>query len=116
MPGLLTPRGTFGDMGTLMDENQILTQSIGEHAVAAVNGDRLHSLTVTFDARDARCVIAFVLEDNSDEEQLRAIDKLLDVQMLFMDEASIEFRIDDASDSEEADDRHSVSQRQYSFA
>lgn len=112
----LTRSCTFGSMGTPIDENQILTQSIGEHAVAAIGADRLHSLTVTFDARDAGCTIAFVLEDNSDEEQLRAIDKLLDVQMLFMDEASIEFRIDDIADAEDADDRHSISQRQYSYA
>lgn len=99
-----------------MDENEILTRSIGEHAVDAITRERLHSLTVTFDARDASCTIAFVLADNSDAEQLRAIDKLLDVQMLFMDEASIEFRIDDEADPEEAADRHSISQRQYSFA
>lgn len=107
---------TFGRMGTPMDDNQVLTQSIGEHAVAAIGGERVHALTVTFDSRDSSCVIAFVLEDNSDAEQLRAIDRLLDVQMLFIDEASIEFRIDDVTDPEEAADRHSISQRQYSYA
>ena len=99
-----------------MDENQVLTQSIGEHALTAIGREHVHTLTVTFDARDASCVIAFVLEDNSDAEQLRAIDRLLDVQMLFMDEASIEFRIDDVTDAHEAADRHSISQRQYSYA
>lgn len=103
-------------MGTPVDENQILTQSIGEHAVQAIGADRVHTLRVTFDARDASCIIAFVLENNSDAEQLRAIDRLLDVQLLFIDEASIEFRIDDLTDAHEATERHSVSQRQYSYA
>ena len=101
-------------MGIPMDENQILTQSIGEHAVTAIGRERLHSLTVTFDARDASCTLAFVLVENTDSEQLRAIEKLLDLQMLFVDEATIEIRIEDVH-SEHAEDRHSVSQRQYSL-
>lgn len=97
-----------------MDENQVLTRSIGEHSVAAIGVEHLLALTVTFDSRDASCTIEFVLRDNSDQEQLRAIEKLLDVQMLFMDEASIEFRIEDLNS--DGTDRHSLSQRQYSYA
>ena len=76
----------------------------------------MHSLTVLFDGRDSTCTVSFVLVDNSDAEQLRAIDRLLDVQALFMDEASISFRIEGESDLQDAAERHSVSQRQYSLS
>lgn len=103
-------------MSTLLDSNEILTRSIGEHAVDAIGRDHLRSLSVLFDARDATCTVSFVLSENTDGEQLRAIDKLLDVQQLFMDEASMEFRIDDESELDADEDRHSVSQRQFCYA
>lgn len=99
-----------------IDENQVLTQSIAEHAVTAIGRDRIRQVTVTFDARDASCIVAFVLRDNSDDEQLRAIDKLLDVKLLFIDEAVMDFRINDEVEEGVQCDRHPVSQRQFSIA
>lgn len=102
-------------MSQVLDSVSSLTQSIGEHSVDSIGRDRLLSLKVLFDSRDSRCKVSFVLADNSDAEQLRAIDRLLDIQMLFLDEASIEFCIEDESSLEKSSSRHSVSQRQYSL-
>ena len=103
-------------MPTRMDENEILTRSIGENAVDMIGRDHLRALSVLFDARDAGCTIAVVLRENTDEEQLRAIDRLIDVQMLFIDEASIEFRIDDEASDDSEEDHHTLSQRQFCYA
>lgn len=103
-------------MSLLMDENEILTRSIGESAVDVIGRDHLSSLTVLFDARDASCTISFTLNDNSDQEQLRALDRLVDIQMMFIEEASIEIQIEDKADFHPDDSRHTLSQRQFCYA
>ena len=103
-------------MSNLMDENEILTRSIGETAVDAIGRDHLRSLSVLFDARDASCTITFSLSNNGDEEQLRALDRLVDIQLMFVDEASIEIQIEDKSDLGLHEDHQTLSQRQYCYA
>ncbi len=101
-------------MAPILDEIEILTRSIGEHAVDGIGRENLRSLSVLFDARDASCSISFVLAENTDGQQLRALDKLLAVQELFIDEASFEFHIGEEADA--ISEAQSISQHQFSYS
>jgi hypothetical protein len=98
---------------TAIDANQALAQSIGEHAVQAVDRDTILELTVILNNIDMSCQINVALRDNSDGEQRRVLESLFDVQALFFEEVSLTFDFVRPGDGSM---NVLETQRQYSFA
>jgi len=98
---------------TAVDEVSALTQSIGEHAVAAIGAKHLSELSVVVNPFDCSARVVVALQENTEKEQRRALEKLFDVQDLFFDEVSMSFAFGSDIDLPTA---HLAGARQYSFA
>jgi hypothetical protein len=86
-----------------VDDFQALMHSLGEHAVDYIGKDSLRRLDVFGDEADGAAYIEICLEENSWDERSRAIDKMLEIREMFLDEVSIEYRfIDEDSSTVEA--------------
>ena len=79
-----------------MDEMEILVQSIGLNAVSSIGKDKLHALEVTLNGETGDTRIAVTLHDESEDEILRATEKLADLQILFLGEVSIRWSFEEA--------------------
>lgn len=87
-----------------MNEFAALISSLGESAVAYIGKDHLHRLDVYSDPTDGTAFLEIFLQDDSWAEQSRAIDKMIEIRGMFMDELSIEYRFveEDSSTAESA--------------
>lgn len=79
-----------------MTESEILLESIGEHAVAGIGKDHLRALTAIFDPETSSCDISVTLLDETESEFLRATDKLVELRVLFLEEADIDWTFHEA--------------------
>ncbi|WP_340539424.1 hypothetical protein [Nocardioides sp. GXZ039] len=75
-----------------MDDFQALISSLGESVVTYVGKDRLQSLYVFGDPGDMAAAIELGLAENTWEFQQHAIDKLIEIREMFLDEVSISYR------------------------
>jgi hypothetical protein len=76
---------------TDMDDFQALISSLGESTVAYVGESNLQSLLVFGDPADMTAAIELGLRENTWELQEHAIDRLLEVREIFLDELSISY-------------------------
>lgn len=76
---------------TGMDELEALAQSIGEHTIEAIGREAFSGIQVTVDRRNMSAQISILLADDSDDEQLRVIRQLFDVEQIFVDEVVISY-------------------------
>ncbi|WP_313812972.1 hypothetical protein [Glutamicibacter sp.] len=79
-----------------MDNAEALVHSIGLHAVSGIGKENLRALEVALDSDSHEAHIAVVLRHESEEQILRTTDKLNDLQILFLGEASIEWSFEEA--------------------
>lgn len=75
-----------------MDDFQALISSLGESTVTYVGKDKLATLTVFGDPADMTAAIELGLLENSWELQEHAIDKMLEIREMFMDDVAISYR------------------------
>jgi hypothetical protein len=92
-----------------MDEFDALISSLGESIVAYVGRDNLRRLDVFGDEDDSTARVEICLEDNSWGQQSHAIDKMIELRAMFLDELSLEYRFveEDRSTASSAHARHS---------
>lgn len=89
----------YGDM----DEFGALVHSLGEHIVDYIGKDHLSRLYIYGDESDASAFVEIFLENDTWEEQTRAVDKMIELRQMFLDDVSIDYRFLDAdTDAEEA--------------
>lgn len=75
-----------------MDDFQALISSLGESTVAYIGKDVLDSLSVFGDPVDMTASIEICLRENSWERQSAAIDTMLEIRAMFLDEVSLSYR------------------------
>lgn len=80
-----------------MDEFEALVHSLGEHALDYLRRENLKSLAISADAISMSAHIEVCLEDNSHKSQLLAIEKLVELRRMFLDELSIDYVFVDES-------------------
>lgn len=85
-----------------MDAFPALVQSLGEHAVAYIGKERLLALNVFGDPTDMSAEVEIYLRDNSWDEQTRAIDLMIELREMYLDELAISYRFAER-DSETAE-------------
>lgn len=74
-----------------MDDFEALISSLGEHSVDYIGKDNLRQLAVFGDPGNLSARIEICLEENSWAEQTRAIDRMLELRRMFLDEISIDY-------------------------
>ena len=98
---------------TAVDEVSALTHSIGEHAVQAIGRKHLAELTVVVSPVDMTARVTIALQDNSEKEQRRALERVFEVQELFFDDVSMTFEFGTGDDLTDA---RLVGSGQFSYA
>lgn len=93
-----------------MEEFDALVHSLGEHCVAYIGKENLRRLDVFGDVADSTAFIEIYLEENVWERQAEAIDKMIEIRGMFIDELSIDYRFvdEDSSTVESAEARRSL--------
>ncbi len=77
--------------GETMDSDQALVNSLGEYTVTAIGRSHLRTLTATYDHVNGLAHIEICLSDDSWDARAHAIDKMLEVREMFLDEVSIDY-------------------------
>lgn len=86
-----------------MNDFQALISSLGESIVTYIGKEHLDTLTVFGDSLDMTALVEIGLNENTWESQEQAIDQMIEVRELFLDEISIAYRfVTPDSSSEEA--------------
>lgn len=84
-----------------MDEFGALITSLGEHLVVTVGKENLQRVDIFGDESDGSAHIEIVLVDDAWDRMSGAIDKMIEIREMFLDELSIDYRFAD-QDSETA--------------
>ncbi|MGO4600380.1 hypothetical protein [Terrabacter sp. 2YAF2] len=77
-----------------MNAFEIAVQSLGAQIVSYIGRDRLASVSIAADELTATAEIAIVLRDQSWAEEERAIDKMVEIRGMFLDDLSFDYRFD----------------------
>lgn len=75
-----------------MDEFQAIIHSLGEHIVDGIGHDNLRHVLVSGDELTSTAEITIVLSRRTWEMQERAIEKMVDLREIFLDELSFDYR------------------------
>ncbi len=87
----------------LVDDFQALISSLGESTVTYIGRDHLRSLDILGDEMDGTAFLQICLAEDTWDAQTRAVDKMLEIREIFLDELSVEYRfIDEDSSTREA--------------
>ncbi|MDQ0770263.1 hypothetical protein QF031_003012 [Pseudarthrobacter defluvii] len=78
-----------------MNETQSLVTSMGECSLGMVGKDHVKALSVQLDVERNHATVTVALEENTEEEQLRAFNKLAEVEMMFFDDVSMDVCLSD---------------------
>ncbi|MGL4178207.1 MAG: hypothetical protein ACRCSN_19300 [Dermatophilaceae bacterium] len=79
-----------------MNEFEAVINSLGEHVVSYVGKDNIGSVTIWADELTATADVAIVLASDTWEAEERAIDRMIEVRSVFLDEVAIDYRFDSA--------------------
>ncbi|WP_461634517.1 hypothetical protein [Glutamicibacter soli] len=79
-----------------MDNAEALVHSIGLHAVSGIGKENLRALEVALDSENNEAHITVVLREETEDQILRSTDKLNDLQILFLGEASIQWTFEES--------------------
>ena len=74
-----------------MNEFEALGSSLLQQVVAYIGEDHLQSVRVLLDDHDSSADVAIGLRNDVWEEQSRAIDKMIEIREMFMDEVAMEY-------------------------
>lgn len=93
-----------------MDTFTALIHSLGEHVVDYIGKDHLERLDVFGDEGDSSAHIEIFLSNQTWDEHSRAIDKMIELRAMFLDELSIDYRFveSDSETNQSAEARHST--------
>lgn len=91
-----------------MNDFQAMVTSMMENAVDYIGKSRLLRLSVEADPGAGSAQIEIVLQDNSWASQSLAIDRMIELRSMFLDELSFEYAFLEA---DEADDAEHVQRR-----
>lgn len=75
-----------------MNEFEAIINSLGAQVLTYVGKERLTSVTIWGDERAGTADIALVLQDASWASQEYAVEKMIEVRSLFIDDVSIDYR------------------------
>jgi hypothetical protein len=75
-----------------VNEFEALMSSLGEHVVGYIGQEHLARLFIYGDEVDLSASIEIFLEDESWASRTRAIDKMVEIREMFIDEISIDYR------------------------
>lgn len=82
-----------------MDAFPATVRSLGETVVAWIGKDHLSRLEVYPDEADgAASVVVYLSDNDSWEEHSRAIDKMIEIRGMFMDDLAIDYRFAELDD------------------
>ena len=73
---------------------EVTIHSLGEHVVSYLGRDHLKSVTIWGDELTATADISIVLSDDSWAEHERAIDKMIEIREMFLNDVAIDYRFD----------------------
>lgn len=79
-----------------MDDAAILVESIGLCAVSTIGEDHLRALSVELDPDEMHAHLSVTLRHERDDEFMRAIQKLAELELLFVEEASLTWEFEDS--------------------
>ena len=79
-----------------VNEFDAVIHSLGEHVVSYVGSDNLRSVRIWSDELSGTADISIVLADESWDAESRAIERMLQVREVFLDELSFDYRFDPA--------------------
>lgn len=97
-----------------MEDFDALVQSLGESTVDYLGKDRLRQLQIMADHVTGTANIEICLEDNTWESQTRAIERMIEIRDMFLDEISISYVfVDEDTCMEKRSHAHAP---EYSFA
>lgn len=74
-----------------MNEFQAIVHSLGENIVDCIGKDHLQQVTVFGDDRSGTAEVEIGLADFTWPEQERAIDRMVEIRAMFLDELSISY-------------------------
>lgn len=74
-----------------MSDFKVLIQSLAEHVGDYIGLDHVQAASIFADEIDGTAHIEIQLRDNSWPEQSRAIDKMLELRTMFLDELAIDY-------------------------
>lgn len=80
-----------------MDEFEALVHSLGENTVDYLGKDRLRHLAITADPVTGTAHVEICLQDDSWASRERAIETMVDIRRLFLDDIAIEYAFSDES-------------------
>ena len=95
-----------------MNEFEALIHSLGEHLVITLGRDNLRRLDVFGDATDEAAYVEIVLADQSWASMSDAVDKMIEVREMFIDEISLDYRFA----SEDSETRASAQARRSDYS
>lgn len=75
----------------MMDEFGALVHSLGEHAVSYIRRENLKQLEIMADPMAGAAHIEICLSDDNWAAQSAAIDKMIELREMFLDEISIDY-------------------------
>lgn len=81
---------------SLVNDFQCAIWSFGEHVVDYIGTDNLLAVRVSADDLTASADVSIVLASASWEDEERAIDQMLALRELFLDDLSFDYRFDSA--------------------
>lgn len=74
-----------------MDDSEALVHSLGEHCVDYIGKHNLRQLTATFDHMNGVAHVEICLANDSWSARESAIDKMIEVRQMFLDEVSVDY-------------------------
>lgn len=77
-----------------VNEFDAVIHSLGEHVVSYIGRDNLEAVRIWGDETSGTADISIVLKSQTWDAQERAIDKLVEVREVFLDDIAIDYRFD----------------------
>ena len=78
----------------LVNEFEAVIHSMGEHVVSYLGRDNVRAVTIWGDELSGSADISIVLAEDSWAAEERAIDRMVEVREMFLDDIAIDYRFD----------------------
>lgn len=78
-----------------MDDHEALVTSLGEHCVDYIGKNNIRQLSASFDSVNGIAHVEICLDNDSWSARETAIDKMIEVRSMFLDEVSVDYAFSD---------------------
>lgn len=78
----------------VVNEFEATIRSLGENVVSYIGRDNLEAVTIWSDEVSATADISIVLLNQAWDAEARAIDKMIEIREMFLDDLAIDYRFD----------------------